>query len=86
MHLIEVVNANGEALGLYMAEGTETVAEVTEAIKTAYEYATVKKQHYLESNYEEEIDVQAEAEYTLGFRNIKRVSIDRHTVKVNDEN
>jgi acyl-ACP thioesterase len=80
MVIIEVVDSKGTFVGLYMADNDETVAEVTEKIKNAYEYAQVKKQHHLESNYEEEIDVKEEAEDHLRLSNIECVESNKVVV------
>ena len=74
MRLIQVHNTDG-IVGLYRTERSDN-EKVDQDIKDAFAMGEAKQQHYKEMDYEEEIDVQTEADENLENKGIFREWLD----------
>ena len=75
MRIIQLINVDGEQAGLYCTERTDN-QKVDLDIEECFQLAQAKEEHYLEMEYEEEINVQELADEYLEQRGINRVFSD----------
>ena len=73
MRIIQLINRDGEHAGLYSAPKGMSQQKIDSLFIKAFDLGEARKQHYLEMNYEEEIDIQTEADEYLEKFNIERV-------------